>query len=161
LVSLQGDLVGINTAFIGATKSDPGIGFAIPVNIAHTITDQIVESGEIRRGSLGITIDDPMPEVIRELKITAPRGGAVIVKVDPRSSGARAGLKPGDIVTAVGNRPVRDSATLRNRLALLRVGDVAELAVLREGKLLKIRATVAETDRSARAKSTPPWRSRG
>ena len=115
MVSLQGDLVGINTAFIGATKSDPGMGFAIPVNIAHTITDQIVESSEIRRGSLGITIDDPMPEVIRELKITASRGGAVIVKVDPRSSGARAGLKPGDIVTAVGNRPVRDSATLRNR----------------------------------------------
>jgi len=152
LVDLQGDLVGINTAFIGATSSNPGMGFAIPVNMAHTIIDQIVESGEIRRGSLGITLDDPTPDVVRELKIPTPRGGAVIVKVDPRSSGARAGLKPGDIVTEVGNRPVRDSAFLRNRLALLRVGDVAEVTVMRDGKPLKIQATVAERDQRGRAK---------
>jgi serine protease Do/serine protease DegQ len=152
LVDLQGDLVGINTAFIGATSSNPGMGFAIPVNMARTIIDQIAETGEIRRGSLGITIDDPTPDVVRELKIPAPRGGAVIVKVDPRSSGARAGLKPGDIVTEVGNRPVRDSAYLRNRVALLRIGDVAELEVLRDGKPLKIRATVAERDQRARTK---------
>ena len=152
LVDLQGDLVGINTAFIGATSSNPGMGFAIPVNMAHTIIDQIVESGEIRRGSLGITLDDPTPDVVRELKIPTPRGGAVIVKVDPRSSGARAGLKPGDIVTEVGNRPVRDSAFLRNRLALLRVGDVAEVTVRRDGKPLKIQATVAERDQRGRAK---------
>ena len=137
------------------------MGFAIPVNMAHIIIDQIVEVGEIRRGSLGITFDDPTPDVMRELKISAPQGCAVIVKVDPRSSGARAGLKPGDIVTEIGNRPVRDSAFLRNRLALLRIGDVADLAVLRDGKQLNIQATVAERDQSARAKSTPPWRSRG
>jgi S1-C subfamily serine protease len=76
--------------------------------------------------------------------------------VDPRSSGARAGLKSGDIVTEIGDRPVRDAAFLRNRLALLRIGDVAELAVLRDGKTLKIRATVAQPDQSARARSPPP-----
>jgi serine protease Do/serine protease DegQ len=144
LVNLQGDLIGINTAFIGVTSSNPGMGLAIPVNMAHTIIDQIVEVGEIRRGSLGITINDPTPDVIRELKISAPQGCAVIVKVDPRSSGARAGLKSGDIVTEIGDRPVRDAAFLRTRLALLLVGDVAELAVLRDGKPLNIRATVAE-----------------
>jgi S1-C subfamily serine protease len=160
LVNLQGDLVGINTAFIGATNSNPGMGFAIPVNMAHIIIDQIVETGEIRRGSLGITLDDAMPDVVRELKIPAPRGGAVIVKVDPRSSGARAGLKPGDIVMEVGNRPVLSSSFLRNRLALLRVGDVAEVTVMRDGKPLKIQATVAERDQRARAKSTPPRHSR-
>jgi S1-C subfamily serine protease len=161
LVNLQGDMVGINTAFIGATASNPGMGFAIPVNMARIIIDQIVEIGEIRRGSLGITFDDPTPDVMRELKISAPRGGAVIVKVDPRSPGARAGLKPGDIVTQMGNRPVLSSNFLRNRLALLRVGDVAELVVLREGKPLKIPATVTERDQSARGKPTPPRRSRG
>jgi serine protease Do/serine protease DegQ len=160
LVDLRGDLVGINTAFIGATSSNPGMGFAIPVNMARIVADQIIEAGEIRRGSLGITIDDPTPDVIRELKITAPPNGAVVVKVDPRSPGARAGLKSGDIVTEIGTRPVRDSAFLRNRLALLRVG-VAELGVLRDGKPLRIQATVAERDQSARAKSTPPRRSRG
>jgi serine protease DegQ len=152
LVDLQGDLVGINTAFIGATSSNPGMGFAIPVNMAHIVIDQIVEAGEIRRGSLGITIDDPTPDVIRELKISAPPHGAVIVKVDPRSPGARAGLKSGDVVTEIGNRPVVGSAFLRNRLALMRVGDVADLAVLRDGKPLKIQATVAERDQRGRAK---------
>jgi S1-C subfamily serine protease len=126
------------------------MGFAIPVNMAHTIIDQIVEIGEIRRGSLGITFDDPTPEVMRELKmISAPQGCAVIVKVDPRSSGARAGLKSGDVVTEIGDRAVRDSTFLRIRLALLRVGEVAEFAVLRNGKPLKIRATVAERDQRA------------
>ena len=152
LVDLQGDLVGINTAFIGATSSNPGMGFAIPVNMARTVADQIIVAGEIRRGSLGITIDDPTPDVIRELKITAPPNGAVIVKVDPKSTGARAGLKSGDVVTEIGNRPVRDSVFLRNRLALLRVGDVAELDVLRDGKVFKIQATVAERDQRGRAK---------
>jgi serine protease Do len=85
----------------------------------------------------------------------------MIVKVDPRSPGARAGLKPGDIVMQIGDRPVRDSTFLRTRLALLLVGDVAEFAVLRDGKPLKIRATVAERDQNSRAKSTPPRRSRG
>jgi serine protease DegQ len=144
LVNLQGDLVGINTAFIGATASNPGMGFAIPVNMARIIIDQIVEIGEIRRGSLGITFDDPTPDVMRKLKISAPQGCAVIVKVDPRSSGARAGLRPGDIITQIGNRPVLSSNFLRNRLALLRVGDVAEVTVTRDGKPVKIQATVAE-----------------
>jgi serine protease DegQ len=152
LVNLRGDLVGINTAFIGATSSNPGMGFAIPFNMARTVADQIIEGGEIRHGSLGVTIDDPTPDVIRELKIAAPPNGAVIVKVDPKSTGARAGLKSGDVVTEIGNRPVRDSAYLRNRLALLRVGDIAELVVMRDGKPLKIQATVAERDQRSRAK---------
>ncbi len=146
LVSLQGDLVGINTAFIGATSANPGMGFAIPVNMARIIADQIVEFGEIRRGSLGITIDDPTPEVIRELKSSGPQSGAVIVKVAPGSSGARAGLKSGDVVTNIGNRPVSGAGFLRNRLALLRAGEVAELAVLRDGKPLKIQAPVAQRE---------------
>jgi S1-C subfamily serine protease len=152
LVDLHGDLVGINTAFIGATSGNPGMGFAIPVNTARIVVDQIMEGGEIRRGSLGISLDDPTPDVIRELKITAPPNGAVVVKVDPRSPGARAGLKSGDVVTQIGDRPVRDSAYLRNRLALLRVGEVAELGVLRDGKPLKIQATMAQREERARAK---------
>ncbi len=152
LVDLRGDLVGINTAFIGATATNPGMGFAIPANMARTVAGQIMNAGEIRRGSLGITLDDPTPNVIREFKITPPATGAVIVKVDPRSPGARAGLKSGDVVTQISDRPVRDSAYLRNRLALLRVGEVAELEVMRDGKPLKIQATMAEREGRTRTR---------
>ena len=111
LVNLRGELVGINTAFVGASKANPGVGFAIPINMARNVADQILEFGEVRRGSLGITIDDPTPSVLRELKLpvstaTAPIG-AVIVKVDGGSAGARAGLKSGDVVTDLGNTAVK------------------------------------------------------
>jgi serine protease DegQ len=147
LVNLNGDLVGINTAFVGASNTNPGVGFAIPINMARNVADQILEFGEIRRGSLGITIDDATPSVFHELKMSVSTAaapvGAVIVKVDGGSTGARAGLKSGDVVTDVGNAAIRDSADLRNRMALLRVGEVAELSVMRDGKPVSIRATIA------------------
>jgi S1-C subfamily serine protease len=152
LVDLQGDLVGINTAFIGATSTNPGMGFAIPVNTARIIADQIIEFGDVRRGTLGITTDDPSPDAPREAGSTEPLGGAVIVKVAPGSPAARAGLKPGDLVTELGGRQVIDSEFLRRRLALLRVGEVAELTVRRDGKSSNVKLAVAERDARARAK---------
>ncbi len=147
LVNLNGDLIGINTAFVGSSNTNPGVGFAIPINMARSVADQIMEYGEISRGSLGITIDDPTPSVFRELKMqvstAAAPVGAVVVSVDAGSAGARAGLKSGDIVTDVGKTAIRDSGALRNRMALLRVGEVAELSVLRDGKPLTIHATMA------------------
>jgi serine protease DegQ len=154
LVNLRGELVGINTAFVGASNSNPSVGFAIPMGMARNVADLLLEFGEIRRGSLGITIDDPTPSVLRGLKLpiaAAPQVGAVIVKVDGGSAGARAGLKPGDVVTDIGNMAVRDTADLRNRMALLRVDEVAELAVMRDGKPMTIRATMA-ADREQRGR---------
>ncbi len=150
LVNLNGDLVGINTAFVGSSNTNPGVGFAIPINMARSVADQILEYGEISRGSLGIVIDDPTASVFRELKMqvstAAAPVGAVVVSVDAGSAGARAGLKSGDIVTDVGNTPIRDSGGLRNRMALLRIGEVAELSVLRDGKPISIRATMAAAE---------------
>jgi serine protease DegQ len=147
LVNLRGELIGINTAFAGTNNANPGVGFAIPINMARNVADQIVEFGEIRRGSLGITIDDATPSVFHELKLSVSAAaapiGAVVVKVDGGSAGARAGLKSGDVVTELGKTSIRDSADLRNRMAMLRVGEVAELSVMRDGRPTTIRATIA------------------
>jgi S1-C subfamily serine protease len=152
LVDLQGDLVGINTAYIGATNSNPGMGFAIPVNTARIIADQIIEFGDVRRGTIGITTDDPSPDAAREAGSAEAPGGAVIVKVAPGSPAARAGLKPGDLVTELGGRQVIDSQFLRRRLALMRIGEVADLTVRRDGKPSNVKLAVADRDPRARPK---------
>jgi len=152
LVNLKGDLVGINTAFIGASSTNPGMGFAIPTNMARTIANQILAYGDIHRGTLGITIDDPTPAVVRDLKLASPQTAAVITKVDPGSAGERAGLKAGDVVLEIGGKAVRDSAFLRTSIALLRIGEAAELTVLREGKPVTIRAVVVERETRAAPK---------
>jgi len=144
LVDTKGDLVGINTAFIGSTNTNPGVGFAIPVNMSRIIADQLLKYGDIRRGTLGITIEDPTPAVLRDMKLTAPQAGAVITRVDRGSAGERAGLKSGDVVTKFGERAVINAPFLRTRIALLRIGETAELAILRDGKPMTIRAVVAE-----------------
>jgi len=164
LVDLRGELIGINTAFAGASNANPGVGFAIPINMARNVADQILEFGEVRRGSLGITIDDPTPSVLRELKLpvatAAAPVGAVIVKVDGGSAAARAGLKPGDVVTDLGKTAIRDSADLRNRMAMLRVGEVAELSVMRDGRPTTISATIAAVrDQRANEQRTKSKRS--
>jgi S1-C subfamily serine protease len=144
LVDTKGDLVGINTAFIGSTSTNPGVGFAIPVNMSRIIADQILKYGDIRRGTLGIAIEDPTPAVLRDLKLTGQQQGPVITKVDRGSAGERAGLKAGDVVTKIGQREAINAPFLRTRIALLRIGETAELAILRDGKPMTIRAIIAE-----------------
>jgi Do/DeqQ family serine protease len=151
LVNLRGDLIGINTAFVGATNSNPGMGFAIPINMARVVTDRIVETGDVRRGKLGITFEDSTPALVREFKFAAAPTTPVITKVDPGSPADIAGLKAGDVVTALAGTPVRDTSQLRSRLGLLWVGDSAELTVMRGGKPTVIRATIADPQH-ARAK---------
>jgi serine protease Do/serine protease DegQ len=152
LVNLEGDLVGICTAFSGGGNNNPGMGFAIPVNMARIVADQIVEFGDIQRGSIGITTEDLKPGAARDAKLSAPQSGAVITRVESGSEAARAGLKPGDVVVRLGDRRVGGSAFLRNRMALLRVGEVAEVSIWRDGKPLTVHATVAARDQRARSK---------
>jgi len=148
LVNLRGDLIGINTAFIGATNSNPGMGFAIPINMARIVADHIMETGDSRRGKLGITFEDSSPALVREFKLAAAPNTPIITKIDQGSPADLAGLKAGDVVTDLGGTPVRDTAQLRNRLGLLWVGDSAELTVLRNGKPTMIRATIVDQQRA-------------
>jgi S1-C subfamily serine protease len=150
LVNLRGELVGISTAYIGASNTNPGMGFAIPVNMARIVINHLLESGSNRRGRLGITFEDATPALVREFKLAATPTTPLITKVDPGSSAERAGIKPGDVVTDVGGAPVRDIADLRNRLGLLWTGDVAELTVARDGKPVTIRATLADKELHAK-----------
>jgi len=148
LVNLRGDLIGINTAFIGATNSNPGMGFAIPINMARLVADHILETGDVRRGKLGITFEDSSPALVREFKFATPPTTPIITKVEAGSPADLAGLKAGDVVTDLGGAPVRDTSQLRTRLGLLWVGDAAELTVVRNGRPTVVRATIVDQQRS-------------
>lgn len=143
LVSLKGELIGINTAIIGPSGGNVGIGFAVPSNMARTVTEQLMKHGEVRRGRLGVASADITPQNAKELR-TSVTEGAVLVRVDPGSAADKAGLKQRDVVTTINGRAVRSSSDLRTRIGLVPIGDEVELRVLRDGNPLLIKARIAE-----------------
>ncbi len=143
LVNLRGELVGINTAIFSKSGGNIGIGFAIPINMANDIKQQLLSHGEVRRGRLGAQAQDLTPQLAEAFNIPFRRG-AVVSHVEKGSSADRAGLKPGDIVTEINGKAVRDANMLRNNMGLLRIGQKVEMKVLRDNKMISLTATVAE-----------------
>ena len=143
LVNLRGELVGINTAIIGPTGGNVGIGFAIPVNMVRSVMDQLQRFGEVRRGRLGVSTEDLTPDTAKKLGVGITEG-AVVVAVEPNSPALKAGLKVKDIIVGVNGRPVRNSTDVRNRAGLTPIGEEIEMRVLRGGQTIQVRARVAE-----------------
>ena len=134
LVNLRGELVGINTAILAPSGGNIGIGFAIPINMAKQIMAQLIEYGEVKRGRLGIAIQDLTPDLAGAFGIQREEGGAVVVQVLEKSAADEAGIKTGDIITNVNGHMVQNAGDLRNLIGLLRVHQKVELTVLRDGK---------------------------
>ncbi len=118
-----------------------GIGFAVPSNMARAVKDQLARYGEVRRGRLGVVIQDLTPDIAKALNIARSQG-AVITQVEPGSPAEKAGIQAGDVVVEVNGRPVRNSSDLRNRIGLVRIGEQVELTLQRNGKRHVIRARV-------------------
>jgi serine protease Do/serine protease DegQ len=143
LVNLRGELVGINTAIIGPTGGNVGIGFAVPASMARAVVDQIQRFGEVRRGRLGVETQDLTPETAKQLGVSVTEG-AVVLRVEKGSAAEKAGLRPKDVVIAVNDRPIRASGELRNRVGLTPIGEEVDMTVLRDGKTIRVRARVGE-----------------
>jgi Do/DeqQ family serine protease len=132
LVDLQGRVVGINTAILAPGGGNIGIGFAVPINMARQVMDQLVNYGEVKRGRIGVAIQDLTPDLAQALG-TRHTQGAVIARVEPGSPAERAGLRTNDLVVAINGAPMRSGTELRNRVGLSRIGDEVELTVERGG----------------------------
>ena len=132
LVDLQGRIVGINTAIVAPSGGNVGIGFAVPINMARQVIDQLTRYGEIKRGRIGVAIQDLTPDIAQALG-TKYTQGAVIARVDPNSPAERAGLKSGDLVLAANGVAVRSGTQLRNMIGLSRIGDEVALTIDRRG----------------------------
>lgn len=132
LVNFQGELIGINTAIIGPAGGSVGIGFAVPVTIVRSVMEQLREYGEVRRGRLGVAIQDLTPDLAESLNLKGDEG-ALIAKIERGSPADSGGLRSGDVVVAVDGRPIRSATDFRNRIGLLRVGTPVQLTVVRGG----------------------------
>jgi len=141
LVNLDGELVGINTAILAPSGGNVGIGFAIPVNMARQIAEQLSRHGEVQRGRLGVHIQDLNPELAEAFGVKQTRG-ALVTKVVPDSPADKSGLKPGDVVIAVNGKRVKEGSDLRNTIGLLRVGQSVALTVLRKNQQLTLNAAI-------------------
>src|SRR6202163_4227876 len=122
LVNLLGQCVGINTAILAPGGGNIGIGFSVPVNMVRLVMEQLVRYGEVKRGRIGVAIQDLTPDLAQAMKTTHSTG-AVIARVDPGSPAERAGLHSGDLVVAANGVAVRGGTQLRNMIGLARIGD--------------------------------------
>ena len=143
LVDLDGELIGINTAIIAPAGGNVGIGFAIPTQIVKAIMEQLIEFGEIRRGSLGVYINDLTPDLAEALDLDISNG-AVVTEIVPGSAAEESGIQAGDIITAVDSEPVKGASDLRNRIGVLRAGAEVSIDFMRDGDEKNVEVNISD-----------------
>lgn len=143
LINTKGELVGINTAIIAPGGGNVGIGFAVPTNMAKAVMEQLIRHGEVRRGRIGISIQDITPDIAQALDLPATRG-ALVSQVVQDSPAEKAGLKPGDAIIELNGQPIRDGNDLRTRVGLQERGTRLTLGVIRKGEKILISVRVGE-----------------
>lgn len=156
LVDLHGNLIGINTAIIGASGGNIGIGFAIPSNMMKNLVDQIVEHGEIRRGVLGVRGGNLTQELAEALGIDRARG-AWVSEVITDGAAYKAGVQAGDVIIAVDGSPVQSFTELRAKVATVGAGREVRLTLLRDGREQTVRVTLdSQEQQQVRADNVHP-----
>src|SRR5688572_7020510 len=143
LVNTNGELIGINSQILSPSGGNIGIGFAIPSNMAKAVMDQLVKTGKVRRGMLGVTIQSVSADLAASMSLPAARG-AIVTSVAPGGPAEKAGVKRGDVITAVNNQPVIDNNSLRNQVASMAPGSNVNLTVLRNGRDQSVAVALAE-----------------
>jgi len=143
LVNLRGELIGINTAILSRSGGNIGIGFAIPVNMAHSVMDQLIKFHSVKRGQLGVSMYTVTPDIAHSLGLSNALGALVSQVVDG-SPADKAGIRTGDVITSVNGQAVKSNSELHNVIGLMRVGDKVDIGLLREGKPVHVTAVIAE-----------------
>lgn len=155
LIDAQGRLIGINTAILSRGGGNMGVGFAVPVNLARNVMDQLMNGGKVVRGFLGVGLQDLTPELAHQFNVTE-NGGALITEVTPNSAAGAAGLKPDDVITEFNGKPVQDRRSLKLMVSQTAPGSKVDVKVLRDGKTKTVTVTLKElTETSVASNNTP------
>jgi serine protease Do len=131
LLNIKGEVIGINTAIATNSAGYQGVGFALPINTAVTTYNQLIKSGKVVRGSIGVDLQEPKPEL---LQVYGASSGTFVRSVRPGSPAADAGVKQGDVIVSLNGKPITKSDDLVNAVAASQVGSKAALGVIRDGK---------------------------
>lgn len=143
LIDTQGELIGINSQILSPSGGNIGIGFAIPSNMARNVMDQLIKSGKVHRGLLGVIVQPVTSDLAATLGLADVRG-ALVSQVNVGSAAEKAGIKRGDVITAINGAPVNDSNSLRNQIARTQPGSEVTLTIIRDNREQQIKATLAE-----------------
>jgi S1-C subfamily serine protease len=157
LVNLSGELIGINSQILspgGAAGGNIGIGFAIPSNMARSVMEQLLKDGKVHRGMLGIGIQNLTEDTAKAMDL-GNTAGVIINSVKPGSAADKAGLKRGDIITAINGEKIEDTNVLRNKVAGTLPGTDIKLTISRDGKEQEVTATLDEFDIEEVSRSSP------
>ncbi|WJV54279.1 serine endoprotease DegQ [Prodigiosinella aquatilis] len=156
LVNLNGELIGINTAILAPGGGNIGIGFAIPSNMAQTLSQQLIEFGEVKRGLLGIRGSEMTSEIAKAFKVDVQRG-AFVSEVLPKSAAAKAGIKAGDVLTSLNGKTISSFAELRAKIGTTAPGKIIRVGLWRDGKQQEVSVILGNSANTAtRAESLSP-----
>ncbi|WP_370446989.1 Do family serine endopeptidase [Legionella feeleii] len=144
LVNAKGELIGINTAIISPYGGNVGIGFAIPINMAKDVAQQLIRYGSIHRGLMGIFVQHLTPELAQAMGYPEDFQGAIVSQVNENSPAEKAGLKPGDIIIKINDTNITQATQVKTTIGLLRVGSEARITVKRDGKEMTLSAVVTD-----------------
>jgi serine protease Do len=143
LVSLRGEVIGINTAIHSRSGGNNGIGFAVPSNLARWVSDQLINTGTVKRAYLGVGIQ-PVTGDLADALAVEPRGGVVVTDVYPDTPAAKAGLKSGDVIVRFGDKPVATPQALQLAVERSSIGQDLTIEIVRDGKTMELTYQAAE-----------------
>ncbi len=147
LLDARGELIGINTAILsGGSGGNQGIGFAVPINMAKYVMNEILQHGKVVRGYIGVGIQEVTPALAKVFNAPAEKG-ALVGSVDPNSPGGKAGLQTGDVITEINGKPVAGPNELRLQVGTMSPGSTVNLKILRNGHPQEVKVTLGESPR--------------
>ena len=153
LLNINGSLIGINTAIYQKAE---GIGFAIPIDHAKRIVDELIRYGKVRRGWMGVSVQELDAQLLRHFQLDG-KNGVLVVGVADKSSAGKAGLKRGDIITAIDNHEVKNKSDFRGRMASYTVGSSIRFSILRDGKMMERKVRVTSIPKTYVKEFTRNW----
>jgi serine protease Do len=157
LINVRGEMMGVNTAILSPSGGNLGIGFAVPSNMVRTVLDQIIKTGKVTRGYMGVSVQDVTPELAEAMKLGQTHG-ALVGDIDPNGPAAHAGLQHGDVIVEANGKPIENQRELRLMISTMAPGSQMNMKVLRGNQTQNLAMTLGEMpvkQQTASAEPTP------